>query len=119
MLVETGADLDAVAGRNGSESEHCAVGVCAGRQAVEVEREPPQSWCAAGSGSGWLGQRQCPVWRRPLDEKIDRLPLRRGDLHHDAFAPAAFLATHRANGESCAGAERYTPRNACLSREER
>jgi hypothetical protein len=40
-LVDMGDNLDGVVGRNRGERERCAIGMCAGRQAVKVECKSP------------------------------------------------------------------------------
>src|ERR1700730_8473944 len=91
-----GWNLNGILGRTGGEGQRCALGLRIGRQTVEFERELPRRRVAAGR----LWQRQRPLGRRSLDEKLDRLPRGRGDLDHDALVRAAGLAADSENGET-------------------
>src|SRR5262249_16295118 len=105
-------DLHCVDGRNERKSENCAIGLRARWQAIEFERVSTDGGSIARSRKDQLWQRQCPIGRWSLDQEINRHPLRRRDIGHDALTFRASCPIHGADAKHGGGlAERNAPRN--------
>jgi hypothetical protein len=85
-----GGHFDSFFAGNGGEGQRGAIGLGSGRQAIEVECELADR----SIGGHLLRQRQRPIGRRSLDEKIDRRGPGRGDLDKDAVVRTTRLPMH-------------------------